>query len=87
MEKPEGFSGMRLLTTFQTEHSAHGQFILLHASFQDTLALTPSAPPTHYPNQKVMIRLNEAKALIAELQKRVQYIEAGLEGAGTTFIN
>lgn len=33
-----------------------------------------------------MIRLSEAKALIAELQKHVEYIEAWIKDAGNTSI-
>ena len=67
MENQYGFNGMRLLTKFQIQHRALGRFVLLHSSFLDTLAGISSAKATVYPDQNVMIRLSEAKALIAEL--------------------
>lgn len=84
MKNKDEFSGMRLLTDFQTAHSAFGEFILLKASFVDTLSGISGFKAEIYPDQQVMIRLNEAKELIAELQKRVQYIEAEIEDSGTS---
>jgi len=84
MKNQDEFSGMRLLTDFQTAHSAFGEFILLKASFVDTLSCIPGFKAEIYPDQQVMIRLSEAKELIAELQKRVQYIEAEIEDSGTS---
>lgn len=75
---------MRLLTDFQAAHSAFGQFVLLKSSFVDTLSGFADFKAETYPDQQVMIRLSEAKALISELQKRVKYIEAGIEDAGTS---
>lgn len=83
MKKQDEFAGMRLLTEFQTAHSALGEFIILQSSFVDTLKAISSLKHENYPDQTVMIRLSEAKALIAELQKRVDYIEAGIEDVGT----
>jgi hypothetical protein len=84
MKNQDEFSGMRLLTDFQTAHSAFGEFVLLKSSFVDTLSGIADFKAETYPDQQVMIRLKEAKALISELQKRVQYIEAGIEDAGTS---
>lgn len=84
MKKNYEFSGMRLLTDFQTAHSALGKFVLLKTSFIDTFSGIANFKAETYPDQQVMIRLNEAKALVSELQKRVQYIEAGIEDAGTS---
>jgi len=83
MKKQDEFSSMRLLTDFQSAHSAFGKYILLKTSFVDTLSEVFDFRTEDYPDQQVMIRLNEAKALISELQKRVQYIEAGIEDANT----
>lgn len=79
MKREDEIGGMRLLTDFQTAHSAFGEFVLLHSSFTDTMASVCLAKSTDYPDQQVMIRLDVAKALISELQKRVDYIEAGIE--------
>lgn len=79
MKQQDELYGMRLLTEFKTDHSAFGQFVLLHSSFVDTMASVCPAKATDYPNQQVMIRLDVAKALINELQKRVDYIEAGIK--------
>lgn len=79
MKPQDELQGMRLLAEFQTDHSAFGQFVLLHSSFADTMASVCPAKTTDYPDQRVMIRLNVAKDLINELQKRVDYIEAGIE--------
>lgn len=83
MIKQDEISGMRLLNEFKAAHSALGECIILQSSFVDTLAAFSSFKHEEYPDQTIMIRLNQAKALIAELQKRVDYIEAGIEDVGT----
>lgn len=87
MKDQDNFSGMRLLTEFKTAHSALGEFVILKSSFVDTLTGVVDSKVEKYPDQQVMIRLSVAKAIIFELQKRVQYIEAGIEDAGSTFID
>lgn len=89
MKKQNEISGMRLLTKFQAQHSAFGGFVLLSTSFTDTMSVISAEHAEDYPDQNVMIRLSEAKALISELQKRVQYIEAGIEDVvtKTVFLN
>ncbi|HHQ6589340.1 TPA: hypothetical protein ACSTLU_000005 [Serratia fonticola] len=79
MKQQDELQGMRLLTEFQTDHSAYGQFVLLHSSFTDTMTAIFPSHASDFPDQQVMIRLDVAKALISELQKRVDYIEAGIE--------
>ncbi|PBI78650.1 hypothetical protein A9993_02465 [Rahnella victoriana] len=89
MINKDEFSGLRLLTGFKAAHSAFSEFVLLKTSFVDTLSCIADFKAEAYPDQQVMIRLSEAKALISELQKRVQYIEAGIEdsGASSKFID
>lgn len=79
MKPKDELQGMRLLTDFQAEHSAFGEFVLLHSSFTDTMTTIFPNHVSEFPDQRVMIRLDVAKALISELQKRVDYIEAGIE--------
>ncbi|HFO2533648.1 TPA: hypothetical protein ACHJX8_000522 [Yersinia enterocolitica] len=76
-------SGMRELTSFNTEHSAFGKFIIMRSSFTDTLTGFRHIEPEVYPDQQVMIRLDAAKKLIRELQRRVDYIESGIEDINT----
>ena len=79
MKPQDGIIGMRQLTDFQTDHSAFGGFVLLRSSFVDTMFYVCADKSTDFADQDVMIRLDVAKALIRELQKRVDYIEAGIE--------
>ncbi len=84
MNSKDEFSGMRELTSFKTTHSTFGEFVLLRASFTDTLSGFAGIQPTLYPDQQVMIRLSTAKELINELQKRVDDIESGIEDTKTS---
>jgi len=79
MKPQDEIIGMRQLTDFQTDHITFGGFVLLHSSFVDTMSYVCADKSTVFPDQEVMIRLDVAKALIRELQKRVDYIEAGIE--------
>lgn len=79
MKTEDEIIGMRQLTNFKADHSAFGGFILLRSSFVDTMSYVCADKATAFADQDVMIRLDVAKALIRELQKRVDYIEAGIE--------
>ncbi|WP_459376083.1 hypothetical protein [Serratia sp. ser-z] len=79
MKSQDEIIGMRRLTNFQAEHSAFRGFVLQRSSFVDTMSYVCADKSTVFADQDVMIRLDVAKALIHELQKRVDYIEAGIE--------
>lgn len=79
MSSKDSLSGMRELTSFQMDHSAKGNLILFRSSFVDTLTHLGVENPPHYPDQDVVVRLSVAKQLIHELQKRIDYIESGIE--------
>ncbi|HBC7420628.1 TPA: hypothetical protein KEY88_003334 [Serratia marcescens] len=79
MKSQDEIIGMRQLTNFQADHSAFGSFVLLRSSFTDTISYVCADKSTTFADQDVIIRLDVAKALIRELQKRVDYIEAGIE--------
>lgn len=87
MKPQDEISGMRQLTDFQADHSAFGRFVLLHSSFTDTMSYVCAEKSTAYPDQEVMIRLDVAKELIRELQKRVDYIEAGIENNAVQLVD
>lgn len=67
-----------MIEDFKSEHCPHGKFVLLHTSFTDSMSLVCKDKATVYPDQELMIRLDVAKKLIRELQKRVDYIEASI---------
>ncbi|WP_405125396.1 hypothetical protein ACI51W_01320 (plasmid) [Pseudomonas marginalis] len=79
MNSKDELSGMRELTSFKMDHSSMGDLIILRTSFVDTLAAIGLENVPVYPDQDVMIRLSMAKLLVTELQKRIDYIEAGIE--------
>jgi hypothetical protein len=79
MKSQDDTLGMRQLTGFKAEHSAFGGFVLLRSSFVDTMSYVCADKSAAFADQEVMIRLDMARALIRELQKRVDYIEAGIE--------
>ncbi|HFI5335083.1 TPA: hypothetical protein ACGQS5_002769 [Serratia liquefaciens] len=79
MKSQDDTIGMRQLTDFKAEHCAFGGFVLLRSSFVDTMSYVCADKSTVFADQEVMIRLDVARALIRELQKRVDYIEAGIE--------
>lgn len=45
------FSGMRELTSFDTAHSAFGEFIIMRPSFTDTIIGFRKIEPEPYPDQ------------------------------------
>lgn len=83
MHNQNELGGIRMLTDFKVTHCAFSEFVLLKTSFVDTLAGVADFKTETYPDQQVIIRLSEVKALITELQKRVHYIETGIEDLST----
>ena len=79
MKSQDEIIGIRQLTNFQADHSAFGDFVLLRSSFVDTKSYVCADKSTTFADQDVMIRLDVAKTLIRELQKRVDFIEGGIE--------
>ncbi|EFE96341.1 hypothetical protein [Serratia odorifera] len=79
MKPQDEIGGMRELTTFQMDHSAKGSLIILRSSFVDTLTYLGVENAPRYADQDVMIKLSVAKRLMHELQKRIDYIESGIE--------
>lgn len=79
MNCKDEISGMRELTSFQMDHSAQGNLILLRTSYIDTLAYLGIQNAPHHPDLDMMIRLDIAKKLVQELQRRIDYIESGID--------
>lgn len=77
------FTGMRELTSFETAHSAFGEFIIMRSSFTDTLTGFGPIEPEHYSDQQVMLSLDVAKKIVRELQRCIDYIESGIEDINT----
>ncbi len=70
---------MQQLTDFETIHAAFGKFLILHASFKDTMTGVPHWSTQDFPDQDICITREKAIELIESLQRAVDYIDAGLE--------
>ncbi|MBL5884875.1 hypothetical protein I7V28_22570 [Lelliottia amnigena] len=79
MNSKDELGGMRELTSFKVDHSCMGNLIILRTSFVDTPEAIGLENVPVYPDQDLMIRLSMAKLLVLELQKRIDYIEAGIK--------
>ena len=64
------FTGMRELTSFETAHSALGEFILMLSPFTDTLMGFRQIESEHYPDQQVNYK--------QQTRKNIQAIAGGL---------
>lgn len=71
------------LSDFEAVHCAIGKLVILHSSYSDPLAKW--CTPTEFPDTTVCIKLADAKRLIAELQRAVDMIDAGIEHPSSRF--
>lgn len=70
---------MKSLEDFQIHHSAFGQFVILSSSFIDTSKNISRVDGIKYSDEIILIRIKDAKGLIKEIKKHVDYIDAGIE--------
>ncbi|TKI03871.1 hypothetical protein [Martelella alba] len=85
MKEESNIGHMPQLSKFAMVHSAAGEFIVLKTAYIDSLAGTKWLTPQIYPDQTITIKLADAKELLAELKKSIDYIEAGIEHPSCTF--
>ncbi len=85
MREESNIGHMRQLSGFDVTHLAVGKFVILHASYIDSLAAVKCFTPEAFPDQTIAIKLADAKQLLAELKKSIDYIEAGIEHPASKF--
>jgi hypothetical protein len=79
MREESNIGHMRQLNDFHMAHLAVGGLVILHASYIDSLSCVKCSTPEAFPDQTIAIKLADAKRLLAELKKSIDYIEANIE--------
>ncbi|EEC0252109.1 hypothetical protein ACX94_000029 [Salmonella enterica subsp. enterica] len=72
-------SSLPELTSFEVSYSLLTNKVYLSASFTDNMACIPNWPLQEFPDQFMCISRTRAVALIEELQKAIDYMNAGIE--------
>ncbi|EAV0166310.1 hypothetical protein CFQ87_11865 [Salmonella enterica subsp. enterica serovar Javiana] len=72
-------SSLPELTSFEVGYSLLANEVYLSASFTDNMACIPNWPLQEFPDQFMCISRTRAIALIEELQKAIDYMNAGIE--------
>ncbi|HFG4885965.1 TPA: hypothetical protein ACJFWO_001051 [Salmonella enterica subsp. enterica serovar Anatum] len=67
------------LTDFEVSYSLLTNEVYLSTSFTDNMACIPNWPIKEFPDQFMCISRTRAVALIEELQKAIDYMNAGIE--------
>ncbi|WP_315985738.1 hypothetical protein [Escherichia coli] len=73
--KESNVSSLPELTNFEVSYS----LVTLSASFTDNMACIPNWPLQEFPDQLICISRAKAVALIEELQKTINYMDAGID--------
>ncbi|EIC0191536.1 hypothetical protein K9154_003171 [Salmonella enterica subsp. enterica serovar Bispebjerg] len=71
-------SSLPELTSFEVGYSLRTNEVYLSASFTDNMACIPNWPLQEFPDQFMCISRSRAVALIEELQKAIDYMDAGI---------
>ena len=79
-------SSLPELTSFEVGYSLLTNEVYLSASFTDNMACIPHWPVKEFPDQFMCISRTRAKELINELQKAINYMDAGIDNSLGKFI-
>lgn len=77
--KDSNVSSIPELTDFEVSYSLLTNEVYLSTSFTDNMACIPNWPLQDFPDQFMCISRTRAVALIEELQKAIDYMNAGIE--------
>ncbi|EBT6360972.1 hypothetical protein J7W50_003479 [Salmonella enterica] len=77
--KDSNVSSIPELTDFEVSYSLLTNEVYLSTSFTDNMACIPNWPLQEFPDQFMYISRTRAVALIEELQKAIDYMNAGIE--------
>ncbi|EAT8197621.1 hypothetical protein [Salmonella enterica] len=77
--KDSNVSSIPELTDFEVSYSLLTNEVYLSTSFTDNMACIPNWPLQELPDQFMCISRTRAVALIEELQKAIDYMNAGIE--------
>lgn len=72
-------SSLPELTSFEVGYSLRTNEVYLSASFTDNMACLPHWPVKEFPDQFMCISRTRAEELIKELQKAINYMDAGID--------
>lgn len=79
-------SSLQELTGFEINYSLITNEVYLSASFTDNMAGIPNWPVKEFPDQFMCISRENARELVKELQKAINYMDAGLDSNAGQFI-
>jgi hypothetical protein len=78
-------SSLPELTEFGINYSLLTNEVYLSASFIDNMACIPNWPAREFPDQLICIPRKRAEELLKELQKAINYMDAGIDNCGVKF--
>ncbi|HCL5075274.1 TPA: hypothetical protein N2F43_004676 [Salmonella enterica] len=76
--KDSNVSSISELTDFEVSYSLLTNEVYLSTSFTDNMACIPNWPLQEFPDQFMCISRTKAITLIEELQKAIDYMDAGI---------
>ncbi|EKV4260587.1 hypothetical protein RQL86_27275 [Citrobacter freundii] len=79
-------SSLQELADFNVSYSLLTNEVYLSASFIDNMACIPHWPAKEFPDQFMCISRTRAEELIKELQKAINYMDAGIDNSHGGFI-
>lgn len=74
-------SSLPELADFDVGYSLLTNEVYLSASFIDNMACIPNWPVKEFPDQFMCISRTRAKELVKELQKAINYMDAGIDNS------
>lgn len=75
------------LTGFHVSHSALTRQVFLNATFTDNMASVPNWPLKEFPDLFCCISRDRAEALLHQLQRAIDYMDAGMDSPSLLLID
>ena len=75
------------LTGFNVSHSALTRQVFLYATFTDNMASVPHWPLKEFPDLFCCISRDRAEALLHQLQRAIDYLDAGMDSPSLFLID
>lgn len=75
------------LTGFNVSHSALTRQVFLNATFTDNMASVPHWPLKEFPDLFCCISRDRAEALLHQLQRAIDYLDAGMDSPSLFLID
>ncbi|ENS1722851.1 hypothetical protein [Klebsiella pneumoniae] len=87
ISRESNVSSIPELASFNVSHSLLTRQVFLNTTFTDNMASVPHWPQTEFPDLFCCISRDRAEALLHQLQRAIDYMDAGMDSPSLFIID